>query len=261
MKKDYHMHPAVVLNPKRFDAFARRALELGIEEICVTDHMPLSTSRAGDRIPAGRVEEYCKTVRRLGERYAGRISVKLGIEIDYHPDFIDEIEAVLKAGSYDFVLGASHLHVGQSDIFHQVSTWNEYARAVLENSLMAARSGYFDAIAHLDMYRWIFTLPERFPLMADDYAPERHAALIDRVLDALRDEGLRLEVNAHLAVIQGRVESAYPEAFILRQALEKRLRFCYGSDAHEPGHVGAMLDELRAHPLYGRALAAWEAEK
>lgn len=261
MKKDYHMHPLVAREPGRFDAFAQRALALGIEEVCITDHMPLSTSRAGDRIPVGCVKEYCRAVRRIGKRYEGRLSVRLGIEIDYHPDFTDEIEAVLKAGDYDFVLGSSHLHVGQSDIFRQVSTWNEYAHAALENSLLAAQSGYFDAIAHLDMYRWIFTRPERFPLVEDDYSPERHAGLIDRVLDAIRDGGLRLEINPHLAVLEENVESAYPHPFILRRALEKRLRFSYGSDAHEPAHVGAMLAELRAHPVYGQALAAWEAEQ
>lgn len=85
------MHPMVVQNFEGFDDFARQAIARGIQEVCVTDHMPLSISNAGDRIPAGKVTEYCQKVRKLACKYEGRLSVKLGIEIDYHPDYIDEI--------------------------------------------------------------------------------------------------------------------------------------------------------------------------
>ena len=261
MKKDFHMHPTVVQNPERFDAFAARALEQGIERVCVTDHMPLSVSNAGDRIPKGQVQAYCAAVRALAKRYEGRLDIRLGIEIDYHPDFTEEIEAVLREGDFDFVLGSTHLHAGQCDIFHQASTWNEYAEAALQNTLLAARSGYFDAIPHLDMYRWIFTLPERFPLQRDDYAPEKHEALIKSILSIIGQEGLYLEINPHLALAQGDVAYTYPQEQIVNWALEENVRFSYGSDAHHPEHVGGMLDALRAHPVYGRALARWEAEK
>ena len=104
MIKDYHMHPKVVLDPSAFDLYAQRALAQGIEEVCITDHMPLSTSCAKDRIPAGQVEAYCQQVQKIKEKYKGHLSVRLGIEIDYHPAFTKEIEAVLSAGDYDFVI-------------------------------------------------------------------------------------------------------------------------------------------------------------
>ena len=86
----------------------------------------------------GRVEEYCRTVRSLAKEYKGRLSIRLGIEIDYHPGFTDEIEAVLKAGDFDFVIGATHLHVVQSEIFQSPCTYNEFAEAALENSRQTA---------------------------------------------------------------------------------------------------------------------------
>lgn len=258
MVKDYHMHPTVVSNPFRFAQFARTAIERGINEICITDHMPLSVSRAGDRIPAGRVEEYCAAVRRLSAVWEGRLTVKLGIEVDFHPSFLDEIQAVLKAGNFDYVIGASHLHVVECNVFSTAHTRNEFARAMLENTLACARSGYFDAIAHIDFYRWHFTLPDRFPLIDDDYCFEKHLPLLETVLDAIRDEGLLLEINPHLAVIQNQLESTYPEPVIIQMALDRGLRFSYGSDAHAAEHVGAKLCELRAHPVYGQALRTWE---
>lgn len=204
------------------------------------------------------MEEYCAAVRRLAAEWEGRLTVKLGIEVDYHPDFLDEIQAVLKAGSYDYVIGSSHLHVGKRDIFSIVHTRNEFARAMLENILACACSGYFNAIAHIDFYCWHFTLPDRFPLADDGYRVEKHLPLLEKVLDAICDEGLLLEINPHLAVAQNRLESTYPEAVIVQMALGRGVRFSYGSDAHTAEHVGAKLRELRAHPVYGQALRTWE---
>lgn len=69
MRTDYHMHPMITQKPERFDEFAHRAIEVGIEEVCITDHMPLSISDTADRIPAGKVREYCRNVREAAERY------------------------------------------------------------------------------------------------------------------------------------------------------------------------------------------------
>ena len=54
---------------EKFDAFVRQALKKGIQEICITDHMPLSISNAADRLPKGRVGEYCRCVCSLAHQY------------------------------------------------------------------------------------------------------------------------------------------------------------------------------------------------
>ena len=258
MIKDYHMHPTVINDPGRVHSFAERAIAMGIDEICVTDHMPLSVSNAADRIPAGRVEEYCRAVRRMAEEYEGRLSVKLGIEIDYHPDFSEEIGRVLAAGKYDFVLGSSHLHVTCPELLDGRTGFNEYAGYMIRNSILAARSGLVDSVAHLDFYRWMFTLPERFPLTDDGYEVKKHEKLIDELLYVLREEGVRLEINSHLAAKTGSLIHTYPEMEIAERAVESGVKFSFGSDAHRPEHVGAHLDALRLHLVYGRAIREWE---
>ncbi len=67
MMKDYHMHPQVLTAPEKIRDFIEGALSKNIEEICITDHMPLSVSKAKNRIPGGRVGEYCRRVR-VGKR-------------------------------------------------------------------------------------------------------------------------------------------------------------------------------------------------
>lgn len=261
MIRDYHMHPQILQCPEKFSLYVQTALENGVEEICVTDHMPLIGSDAGDRIPHGKVEEYCWRVRETAEKYKGQLSVKLGIEIDYHPTVTDQIEAVLKAGDFDFVIGSSHLHVlPEWNAFRAGSTRNTYVEETLRNTIAAAKSGYFDAIAHLDLYHWNFSNPVRFPLIDDGFSEQKHDELIDRTLDTIREAGLYLELNPHLAASTGSVESLYPSASIVERALTKGMKFSYGSDSHTPDHVGMMLEEIRKHPVYGRALRIWEQE-
>ena len=95
MIRDYHMHPMVVQKPEQFDLFVKKAISEGIEEICITDHMPLLCSNAKDRIPHGHIKQYCAAVRQFAEDYKDEISIKTGIEIDFHPSVKDEIEAVM----------------------------------------------------------------------------------------------------------------------------------------------------------------------
>lgn len=259
MIKDYHIHPQIIRNSANLNEFVRVALENGIEEICITDHMPLSCSSASDRIPFGKVEEYCFKGRELADKYKGKISIKLGIEVDYHPSYVKEIESVLGKGDFDFVLGSSHLHAySDLGIFNLVSTRNEYAKMMLENTISAAQSGYFNAIAHIDMYRWIFSNPERFLLIDDNFSEMEHNELIEKTLDIVKAEDLFLEINPHFAASNKNILNLYPSLNVTERALAKGIKFSYGSDAHKPEDVGIMLKELRHHKIYGRALEVWE---
>ncbi len=259
MRRDYHVHAQVLQQPERFEEFVRAAEARGVSEICVTDHMPLFNI-GGDRIPRGRVAEYCKTVRNLAEKYKDRLTVKTGIEIDYHESFRPQIEEALAEGDFDFILGSSHLHV-VPDIFETLKTQSDYARAMLENTCAAAECGCFNAIAHIDMYRWIFKNPVRFPLADDGFREEDHAALIEKTLAAIQKNGLYLEINPHFAVAQKTLAAVYPSVGIVERALARGVGCSYGSDAHTPEDVGIYLDTLETAEPYATALKEWEKEK
>lgn len=255
MLKDYHMHPAIMQNPSAFDEFARCAIEKGIHEVCITDHMPLSISSAVDRIPSGMVKAYCRNVREVAKKYEGTLSVKLGIEVDYHPQFISEIESVLGDGDFDYILGSTHMHLFLADkLLDRSMSKKEFARLALENTFAAVESGYFHTISHLDMFRWVFSRPDRFLLSDEEYYVEDHTGEISKILDEIQKRDICLEINAHLAESKNDVQYTYPQDIIVQMALDRNIRFYYGSDAHKPQSVGAMLDSILEHPVYGKAL-------
>lgn len=261
MVKDYHIHPQIIQNPNNFDSFVKTALKNEVQEICITDHMPLLGSSAGDRIPHGAVREYCEKARAFAETYKSLLSVKVGIEIDYHPSITDEVESVIKQGDFDFILGSSHLHaIEKAKAFESCKTRTQYAEAMLRNTKSAAESGCFNAIAHIDMYRWIFSAPQRFPLLDDGFSEQLYEEMIVDTLSAIKKNGLLLEINPHFAVSSKNIENIYPSSYIIQKAMDMGIKFSYGSDAHSSDEVGIMLNEIRNDKIYKKALSIWEID-
>ena len=252
-KHDYHMHPQLLTRPGDWaDRFVQKAISEGIEEICFTDHMPLSMSDQKDRIPRGSVSEYCAKAAEYADKYKDEIRIKIGIEIDYHPDYIDEIEAVLRSGKFDYVLGSSHLQLPGYGLRLSDMAGDEFVGAMLKNILGSVRSGYFDAVAHMDFYRWILANEERFPMRTRDYDYAKHRDIIEEILDEIKKRDMILEINTHRMASIGGVENTYPCRETLELSLLKGVKYRFGSDAHVPQDVGFGWDELKQDPFYGK---------
>jgi len=185
----------------------------------------------------------------------------VGIEVDYHPHYLPEIEAVLKAGDFDWILGSTHLNVGQFPIYQDPKTRFAYARVSLVNNLKVVCVGFFHVLTHFDKYKGDFLRDAQLSNLTDPYVMEEHLPLIEQILDAMAEHGVRLELNPNLAFGMGDVDLTYPQQEILTMAMQKGIRFTYGSDAHKPEHVGRLLDALRNHPVYGIAIRQWEEEE
>ncbi len=243
MKADYHTHPNLLKVPEQGITFIETAIARGFEEICFTDHMPFTvTGDEVDRIPFGRIGDYCTEVRKLQKIYKEKIRVKVGIEIDFHPDHRKEIESVLSQGTFDYIIGSSHMNIAGFHIPLSETTHNEFAALVLQNHLQAIESGYFDTLSHLDVYRWVFSA---YPLRADDYSYHNHLPILHRIFEALAERNMFLEINAAPLFKQFDSLGAYPQPEILNLAKEYELKFIYGSDAHKAEHVGFGYEEIK----------------
>lgn len=236
------MHPNLIKMPQQADLFVQKAIELGFDEICFTDHMPFTvTGDEADRIPFGKVSEYCTAVRKKAEEYKEQIIIRTGIEIDYHPDCIDEIENVLSQGEFDYIIGSTHFNIKGFNIPLDITTHTDFAKMVLENYLSAVNSGYFDTISHLDVYRWVFS---QYPLIADGYTYKSNQDLIERIFESLENTGVNLEINAAPLYKGFDNLGAYPQREILDISRKYNINYIYGSDAHSFEYVGYAYDEL-----------------
>ena len=248
------MHPNLTNEPDRANEFIESAIEKGFSEICFTDHMPLSIDNAGDRIKKGNINQYCEAIQEKAKEYEGVIKIKTGIEIDYHPDFINEIETVLEQGTFDYIIGASHLHIPGFDIKMATMTPDEFAKMSFENSLLAIKSGYFDTIAHLDLQRWVYTLPKRFKMLKGEYDIKNHISIIKEIMKELEKNKVKLEINTIAILHKVSDEGAYPCHEIMNISYDYNIDYVFGSDAHSYDRVGEGYDKLKESKEYGRAL-------
>lgn len=226
------------------EAYAALALELGIAEIAITDHVDFDPrDPAYDYVSFGDRE---RVVRGAAERWTERgVTIRFGAELTYHSSWEAEVRAHLRRHRYDFTIGSVHDWPGAPYRGRHVAAWaagrplDEVVGPYFEEVVAAARSGLFDTIGHLDVVKR-YVHPAVMP--ADLAArPE----LYEPALRALVDSGTGLEVNS--SGLRHRVGEMYPPAPIVARfrALGGR-HVTAGSDAHRSDWLAWRLDDAYA---------------
>ena len=228
---DAHLHTD--LSPDSdvpIDDYARQAVERGIPEIAITDHVDFEpTAPAYDFAPFAVRE---RVVREAAERWADRgLAIRFGVEITWDRRFADDIRSHLRRHAYDFVIGSVHVYRDSPYAAANVAGWvagrslSDVVAPYFDEVEAGARSGLFDAIGHIDFIKR-YLAPH---VTAADLAgaPE----LYEPILRALVESGAALEVNT--SGLRQPASETYPSPAIvaLYRALGGR-SVTVGSDAH-----------------------------
>jgi histidinol-phosphatase (PHP family) len=212
------------------DALCRAAIRRGLDGIAFTDHLYLEPFDVSyGFFDYGR---YMRDLDAAWRRYGDRLQIQSGIEIGYQPQFKDAIVAFLDGKTFDLVLGSVH-YVGQDFVFDTLLNGNEekaYGR-YFECVRLAAQSGLFDALAHLDVVKRVGV--ERY----GPFRYERYAEQIDAILVAMVETGTGLEINTSGLRQNPRETYPGPDIVARYQELGGRL-LTVGSDAHCAADVG-----------------------
>ncbi len=238
---DAHLHTD--LSPDSqvpLELYAAQAFERGIPEIAITDHLDfLPGAPAYDYADYGKRE---MIVRDAAERWAGRVTIKFGVELTYESRYEDAIREHLLMHAYDYTIGSVH---AMSDgpyarprisSFAPGKTLAEAVAPYFSEVVASIRSGLFDTIGHLDQCkRWL--LPW-FPTSAYAAAPE----LYEPVLAVLVESGSALEVNS--SGLRYPERETYPAPWVVARYRELGGRqVTVGSDAHMPHSFAFGLEE------------------
>ena len=204
--------------------YAAAALEAGLKGICFTEHNPMPAHLdPRTRLQTSDIPVYLELVGEAREEFAGRLEVGIGLEADFFPGTEAFVARTLEAQDWDYVIGSVH-YIGPWG-FHNRPTradtdefFGEYYRLIT----LAAQSGLFDAIGHLDLGKRFIPVPEH------------HMELVLPALDAIAQNGLALDYNTSGEYKAG---GAYPSDQILQAAFERGIPIVLGSDAHKPSEV------------------------
>lgn len=211
---------------------ARRAAELGLEEIGVSEHNPMPRDDFDNwRMDLGRMDEYLAGLEEARRSVPG-VRILAALEVDYLPGHEEWIRTLAARHPWDYFIGSVHYVDGGWDIDNPTKldqwrkrdafdVWREY----FERLTAAAGSGLFQIIGHPD-------LPKKFK-----FVPTRDCTpLFERFLDTAAARGVAIEINT--AGLRKDCREMYPSPAFLELAAARDVALTFGSDAHRPDEVG-----------------------
>jgi histidinol-phosphatase (PHP family) len=228
---DAHLHTD--LSPDSsvpIDVYAAAALERGITEIAITDHVDFEPGAPAFAYSTFADRE--RVVRGAADRWGPQgVQIRFGVELTYDRSWESEIRDHLAHHAYDFTIGSVHDRVDSPYNARRVAAWvegrplAEIVAPSFDEVEAAARSGLFDAIGHIDVVkRYLFPYVKPADLEA---APE----LYERILHALVESGTALEVNT--SGLRYAIRQTFPHPAIVARFRELGGRaVTIGSDAH-----------------------------
>lgn len=254
---DYHMHlepdehvTKCPYTKERVQIYVEAARSRGTDEIGVTEHCNrfaefrpvmdhLRQNAKGallkEWLERSFVESLDEYVEALLQAKALGLPVKVSIEVDFLPGFEKEIQAILAAYPFDYVIGSVHFIGNWGIDFSPEIGWpevdvDEAYQEYFRLMGMAARSGLFDTLAHPDLIKKFGHRPS-FPL--DE--------LYDELARAANEGGVAVEISS--AGLFKPVGELYPAQALLKRFFDRGVPITLGSDAHEPHQVSVGLDQ------------------
>jgi histidinol-phosphatase (PHP family) len=227
------------------DVYAALAVERGIPEIAITDHVDFDP-----RDPAfhySRYDDRERVVRGAAERWArDGVVIRFGAELTYNRRWEADVRDHLRDHRYDYVIGSVHDWPESPYWPSRIREWvqgrslDEIVAPYYAEIVAAAQSGLFDTIGHLDVVKR-YLHPH---ITAADLATRPD--LQEPALRAIIEGGVSLEVNSSGLRYPG--AETYPSAAVVARYRELGgERVVVGSDAHSRGSFAARLDESYRH--------------
>lgn len=250
---DYHIHTSHSIDAEgTIREYCERALQLGLKEICFTNHGELDPARSDNLIKFTDVKlplTKANLTKLHDETFAAKefykkhgLLVRFGLEIGYYEGMEKRLREVLDDINFDFLLGSIHCldHVCIDSSKEYLTYFSECkADKLLDKYFQTLEKlvacGLFDAVGHLDVYKKyglnfygevIKTLPEDS---------------LRKIFQLMMEKETALEINT--AGLR-RINQFYPSPDFMKLARAQGVKMLtIGSDCHNLKDLGKGIDE------------------
>lgn len=242
--------------------YCEEAIRLGIKGLSFTEHAPLPpsftdpTPLKDSAMKMEDLERYIEDIKEIKKEFAGKLTILVGLEVDYIEGFERETTQFLnEVGPQldDSILSVHFLKI--KDEYVCIDYSPEQFRSAVQTL------GSID-----DIYRRYFETVHR-SVIADlgRYKPKRigHITLVRKfrkkfetsttfsseittLLTAIKERGYELDYNG-AGVIKPLCQETYPYNEVVKQASLLGIPLVYGSDAHQVKALMSGVDELLAN--------------
>ena len=223
MDYNYHAHTTRCSHATGTEeSYIETAIAGGIRYMGFSDHIPHvfpDGHQSGYRVPFEQGHEYVHCIRGLREKYAGRIELAVGFEMEYYSDYFDAmLQNAKDFGAEYLILGHHFLRqeypngLGVTRMNEDPKDLEEYVSSVIT----AMETGVFSYVAH----------PDSFYFIGDEDLYRRQ---MRRICIRARELNIPLEIN-FLGIRRGR---HYPNERFWQIAGEEQSPVTFGYDSHD----------------------------
>ena len=244
IQADMHMHTWFSTDSEACPRdMADEAVRKGLKTICFTDHFDKDDLEWGEE-GIFDVDAYFVEMQKLQEEYAGKLNIRIGIELGLRTYLEDYYEELTKKYPFDFVIGSVHNVPYKKDAEGNIlytdpaaeklftdRTDKKAYRLMMETTLENVRtSDCFQTLGHLDYVVRYGKSREK------EYSYTDYADIIDEILKLLIEKEKGLEVNS--AGLKYGLPFAHPHPDVLKRYRELGGEIItIGADAHKPEHI------------------------
>ncbi|MDD4323854.1 MAG: histidinol-phosphatase HisJ family protein [Eubacteriales bacterium] len=246
---DYHLHSLHSPDGSMtIDTIVKRAQELGLAEICITDHVEVDNSFGAEwQTSKEQVKVQLDELNRFKEQSNGY--VKKGVELafpDNDPGTVEDMRELVNPGDYDYSIASLHQYTGDSPFsgtFFDERTLPEAAATYVKwinERIREFPLDYFDCVGHID---FVVKGPHGIedPSLSLTYFEEELRELFRYLID----NGKTFEVNtsAYKSLPGKKVHGLDWLTLFAEMGGEFVV---IGSDAHKEEYIGYRLDDALA---------------
>ena len=252
MFADYHVHTEFSDDSVYpMEDVIRDALQMGMDEICITDHVDYGVKEdwdSGKMIlyrgtePLANVDypAYMEKICTLKEQYEGRIRIRTGMEFGVQMHTIPQYEALFARYPFDFIILSVH-QVEDKEFwtqdFQRGRSQKEYNERYYEEMLELVKNyKNYSVLGHMDLIK-------RYD-EEGSYPFEKLRPVVEEILKIVIADGKGIEINtsSHRYGLDGTMPSE--EILRLYRKLGGHI-ITIGSDSHKPEHLGTYIEETK----------------
>jgi histidinol-phosphatase (PHP family) len=253
-----HTHTTFCDGKDDVEAMCKAAFEKGFASIGFSAHAPTehAVQKTDWHLPQGRLDEYLNTVRAAEKRWAGKLAVYLGLEVDYIKGRMGPADRIYRELGLDYIIGSVHyvfppgggepvtVDCPETEFERNLRTLfhgdgEALAAAYWDAEAAMVQSGGLDILGHLDLVIKNNPGDKWFSTNAPPYR-EQAAALIPLIAQS----GIVVELNTG-GLNRGRTTEPYPAPRLLALLQKAAVPVTITADAHETAHLGGHYEEAR----------------
>ena len=235
---DYHVHTSLCNHANgTMEQYIQRAVEIGLTEICFLDHLTLHEKGRRLSMSPEELPFYFHAARDLANKYKNQLRVKVGLEVDIIPAYLDQIRKIISPFAFDVIAGSVHfiediniVSTKENDPRREKAGMEYICENYLKNLDDMIDADMIDMICHLDVVKKFGRRP-----------PAHFDEKFDEILSKISYKKVTMELNT--SGYNHAASEFYPSPPLLKKCFEKNIPITLGSDAHTPKSVGQHYDE------------------